>query len=252
MRWIVTFLAGFAFLGHAQGHVLDEYLQATYIAVQPNRIDVEINMTPGVEVFQKVLRLIDRNGDGKITEQDMRAYAESVLSSASLDLDGSAKLLEFAHVTLPARADLEAGLGTICIQAKSPIAFLAAGRHHVEFRNAHAASISVYQVNALVPSSSAIRIAKQDRDRLQREYRMDFEVSRNLNNTGDYLLGGSIGGLIALAVALVRQRHASNSGWRVFNTTIAARRRPVFGETAICALRQLICALTIHFALAFS
>jgi len=217
MRWIVTLFAGFAFLGHAQGHVLDEYLQATYIAIQPHRIDVEINMTPGVEVFQKVLRLIDGNGDGKITEQEMRAYAESVLSSASLNLDGSAKPIEFARVTLPARADLEAGLGTICIQAKSPVAFLAAGRHHVEFRNAHAASISVYQVNALVPSSSAIRITKQDRDRLQREYRMDFEVSRNLNNAGDYLLGGSIGGLIALAIGLVRQRRASISELEQFH-----------------------------------
>jgi hypothetical protein len=43
----------------ATAHRLDEYLQATLISVEQNRVHAQIRLTPGVAVFPIVLSLID-------------------------------------------------------------------------------------------------------------------------------------------------------------------------------------------------
>ena len=48
-------------------HRIDEYLQATTISLEQERIGVEIRLTPGVEVFRAVFAKIDTDGDGSIS-----------------------------------------------------------------------------------------------------------------------------------------------------------------------------------------
>jgi hypothetical protein len=48
------------------------------------------------------------------------------------------------------------------------------GRHQLVFRNDHLPSLSVYQVNALVPESKKVEITRQIRDDRQRVYQLEF------------------------------------------------------------------------------
>jgi hypothetical protein len=51
------------------------------------------------------------------------------------------------------------------------------GEHQLSFRNDHLPELGVYLVNALVPSTSEIKISGQERDPLQREMRLSFDVT---------------------------------------------------------------------------
>jgi hypothetical protein len=62
----------------ALAHRLDEYLQATTFVVNGDHVEVQMRLTPGVEVFDRVLAAIDANGDGLISEAEQRAYAKQV------------------------------------------------------------------------------------------------------------------------------------------------------------------------------
>src|SRR5437764_3773954 len=72
----------------ASAHRLDEYLQATTISVEKDRVQAQIRLTPGVAVFPIVLANIDTDADGVISEAEQRAYAERVLGDLSLTIDG--------------------------------------------------------------------------------------------------------------------------------------------------------------------
>ena len=63
----------------ACAHRLDEYLQATTIALEKDRIQAQIRLTPGVAVFPIVFADIDRDADGVVSAAEQRAYAERVL-----------------------------------------------------------------------------------------------------------------------------------------------------------------------------
>ena len=63
----------------ALGHRLDEYLQATRVLVATNRIDVSIDLTPGVAVAGQVLAVLDTDRDGQLSDDERAAYAKHVL-----------------------------------------------------------------------------------------------------------------------------------------------------------------------------
>ena len=54
-------------------HQLDEYLQATLVVIEPDRIRLQINLTPGVAVAEQVLSLIDRDHDRLISTNEAAA-----------------------------------------------------------------------------------------------------------------------------------------------------------------------------------
>src|SRR5690242_14463694 len=57
-------------------HRLDEYMQATIVVVEPEHIRLQINLTPGVAVAERVMALIDQNHDGMISTNESAAYCE--------------------------------------------------------------------------------------------------------------------------------------------------------------------------------
>src|SRR5262249_5569526 len=69
-------------------HRLDEYLQATTISVEKDRVRAEVRLTPGVAVLPVVLARVDRDGDGVLSTVEQRAYAQRVLRDLSLAVDG--------------------------------------------------------------------------------------------------------------------------------------------------------------------
>jgi hypothetical protein len=167
----------FALAGDASAHRLDEYLQATRVSVAANRIDVSIDLTPGVAVADQVLAVIDKDRDGQVSEEERTAYAQSVLKDIRVGLDEKVLTLGVADASFPALREIKEGLGTIRIKAAASVDQLAVGRHTLSLTNVHLPGISVYLVNALVPENPAIRITQQTRDKLQKDYRMEFRVT---------------------------------------------------------------------------
>jgi len=160
----------------AWAHRLDEYLQATRVAVATNRIDLSIDLTPGVAVADQLLVVIDKDHDGRVSELEAAAYAELVLKDIHIGLDEKILVLSLVDVSFPALPDVRGGLGVIHIKATAPADQLAGGKHALSLTNAHLPTISVCLVNALVPKDPAIKITRQIRDELQRNYRMEFVV----------------------------------------------------------------------------
>jgi hypothetical protein len=157
-------------------HRLDEYLQATRISVATNRVDLSLELTPGVAVADQVLAVIDKNGDGRVSSEEAGAYAQHVLKDIQIKLDEKALALTVIETSLPAFQEMKAGTGILRIKATASVALLSPGKHTLSLTNAHLPAISVYLVNALTPKDRAIQITKQTRDELQRNYRLELRV----------------------------------------------------------------------------
>jgi hypothetical protein len=158
----------------ALAHRLDEYLQATRVSVATNRLDLSIDLTPGVAIADQLLIVIDKDRDGRISEEEAAAYAQRVLRDIQIRLDENVLALSLEDASFPAMHEVKKGLGVIRIKASAPVAPLSVGKHTLNLTNAHLPAISVYLVNALVPKDRAIKITKQTRDELQRTYCLEF------------------------------------------------------------------------------
>src|SRR6185503_5216560 len=158
------------------GHRLDEYLQATRIAVTTNRIDLTFELTPGVAIARQVLDLLDRNHDGKISGDEENAYARRFMKDVNVELDGKAFAPDVTSVSFPTVQEIRSGTGVIAIRATSAIGPMDVGSHALSLTNGHLPAISVYQVNALQSKDPVVEIGKQTRDELQKDYRLEFRV----------------------------------------------------------------------------
>jgi hypothetical protein len=175
-RLLACFLCAFAFQATA-AHVLDEYVQAAQIALAPDGVRVELRLTPGVEVAGRSFRMIDSDGDGKISPAEEQAYARRVLQDIVLEVDGRSAPLKLTGVQFPSLREMQEGDGAIRLDLAAEADLGAAGEHQLSFRNDHLPKLSVYLVNALVPATSEIKISGQQRDTLQREMRLSFNVT---------------------------------------------------------------------------
>jgi hypothetical protein len=158
-------------------HRLDEYLHATRLAVATDRIDLEMDLTPGAALADAVFESIDADHDGTISTAEARAYGTAVLRYAVLRLDGQPLSPSLVGFRSPQLAEMREGLGVLQISATARVRQLSAGNHQLYFRNGHQPDRSVYLVNALVPSNPSISIVAQHRDVEQHEVSVDFRVA---------------------------------------------------------------------------
>jgi hypothetical protein len=175
----ISFAAAAAWLAimpSADAHRLDEYLQATLISVDTDRVDLEINLTPGIAVASEVFGWIDTNRDREISPAEGESYARQMLSSVALSVDGRSVPVTLVDTRFPLFSDMSQGTGTIRLRATATIP-AAYGFHQVSFLNVHRPEASVYLVNALVPSNPRIRLADQQRDNLQHRLTLNYMVS---------------------------------------------------------------------------
>lgn len=161
---------------NALAHRLDEYLQAIRIAVATNRLDVSVELTPGVSIVDQLMAVLDPDRDGRISETEASAYAERVLKDVAVGLDEKACALRLVDAAFPELAEIKSGHGVIRIKATATVTPLTEGRHVLVLTNTHLPAISVYLVNALVPKDSAIKLGKQTRDEPQKAYHLEFEI----------------------------------------------------------------------------
>ena len=168
--------AWLATLPAASGHRLDEYLQATLLSIDTERVDIEMNLTSGAAIASKVFAWIDTNHDGEISESEGEAYARQVLGSVVLKIDGVPADIELVHTSFPEFSDMRLGVGTIRVRATSRLPVKGAGPHDLSFLNTHHRESSVYLVNALVPPNPRVQLGEQSRDFAQLGLTMQYSV----------------------------------------------------------------------------
>jgi hypothetical protein len=158
----------------ASAHRADEYLQAARIGIEPGLVDVYLDLTPGIMVAEPVIRLIDRDRDGRLSGEEQQSYARSVVSFLSLELDGEALPLRLEASDFPEPSTFLEGEGTLRLHLKASPRSVPAGPHALRFMNAYGYVDSVYLANALVPDSSRVQVVEQRRTRDQSELTIDY------------------------------------------------------------------------------
>ena len=187
----------------ASAHRRDEYLQAARVAILPDRVDVELDLTPGIALADGIIAGIDQDRSGSLSVDEQDLYVRRVLGAVALTLDGRPIGLETITSTFPPLDALRSGDGTIQLRARAQLTHLADGSHHLRFHNTHDRPVSVYLANALVPESERIAIGAQRRDHAQTELTIDFAVRpASLRLPAAWLLSG-LGG-VGLALLLRR------------------------------------------------
>lgn len=158
----------------AFAHRLDEYLQATLISVDKNRIQAQIRLIPGVAVFPIVFGGIDIDRDGVISKPEEQAYAQQVLRDLSLTIDGYPVRPQLISTKFPEVQDMKEGLGEIAIEfdAELPVH---GGDRRLILKNHHQGRIAAYLVNCLVPRDPDIQIIAQNRNYAQSFYELDYK-----------------------------------------------------------------------------
>jgi hypothetical protein len=173
-------------------HRLDECLQAARIAVEPDHLTLELDITPGVAVAGAIVSAIDRDRDGVLSAAEHQDYATQVLDSVEVAIDGRQVHIASALTTFPALAALETGDGTIQLRSTLAVPSQQPGTHRVLFRNRYRPGISVYLANALVPESGRIAVTAQRREASQRDLTITYDVrpDRRSPSRWPWLLGG--------------------------------------------------------------
>jgi hypothetical protein len=161
----------------ASAHRLDEYLQATTIALEKQRVQIDMRLAPGVEVFPAVLGDIDRDSDGVASEAEQQAYPKRVLSDIALTADGTRIPLRLVSSHFPPPELLQSGRGEIQLRFEATLYGKAVNRK-LTFENHHQSRISSYLVNGLVPQDPDIKLSAQQRSYDQSLYQLEYTGPR--------------------------------------------------------------------------
>lgn len=177
----VIFLIPFALPYAASAHRLDEYLQATLVSIEPDRIRLQVNLTPGVAVAEQVLALIDRDQDGVISTNEVAAYAELFERDFAVRLDERELPLKLTGSYVPGIDELRTGWGFIQMEFSGRPGHLTAGAHVLSIENRHLSRASVYLINTAQPSSGSVQVDKQLRNQNQSTGKIQFTYRPSSN-----------------------------------------------------------------------
>src|SRR5262249_34681619 len=125
--------------GRVSAHRSDELLQAARIGIAPDRVEVELSLTPGIAVAEQFAGI------------DAARLKADVLRSIELSVDGRHLQLDRVPVTLADADNVRNGTGIIQVRATATVPPLIDGAHRLSFTNTYRREISVYLANALVP-----------------------------------------------------------------------------------------------------
>jgi hypothetical protein len=163
-------------LSPAAAHRLDEYLQATRVSVETERVVVELDLTPGANIAQQVFARIDADGNRQLSDVEQQRYAAAAIAALRLAVDDHTLTARLTTQHFPSFDDMMAGTGTIRLRAEAP-ASTGIGRHRLVYLNSHAADGSVYLANALMPTDARVSLGPPARDPLQKGLAFDYVVA---------------------------------------------------------------------------
>ena len=210
-RLAATIAVAIALSVPACAHRLDEYLEATLISVEKDRVHAQLRLAPGVAVFPFLISTIDTDADGLISSTEQRSYAERVLRDLSLSLDGNALKPRLVSVIFPPVRNLKEGVGEILLEFEAAAPPNTGPRRRLIFENRHLSAVAAYLVNCLIPRDPGIRVTSQSRTELQSFYELDSAQPVNVSPWWSIergCLGVALFLFIRLALLLWRRDHA--------------------------------------------
>lgn len=184
-------------------HRRDEYLQAARLAIDPERVEIALDLTPGIAVAGSVLGDIDVDRNGAISSVETRTYAARVMNAVAVQVDDRPLRLDVVSAIALEVDAVRTGEGAIRLRAAAAIPALAAGAHRLHFRNTHRADIGVYLANALVPASERVAITAQRRDVDQHDLMIEYTLRGAAPARSSGWLAIAAGALIGVAVAWI-------------------------------------------------
>jgi hypothetical protein len=168
----------------AGAHRLDEYLQATTIAIERDRVEAQVRLVPGIEVFAAIIPAVDIDRDGVVSAAEQRAYAERVQRDLRLTVDGTPLELRLISSAFPPIHTLQEGTGEIELRFEARAPHGAGGHRKLVFENRHEPAIGAYLVNVLVPDDPQLRVAAQSRNYPQSLYELDYVLADTAPGAG--------------------------------------------------------------------
>ena len=200
---VLAVVVAFVVHGSVSAHRRDEYLQAARLDVEPERVEIDLDLTPGIDVADRIVAAVDRNRDGSLSPDEQRRYEEEVIGALGVEVDGRPLRVQLLAASFPVLDTFWRGDGTIHFQSRALLPPLSAGVHRLLFRNSHRRDVSVYLANALVPESDQVAITGQERDGDQHELTVVFTTRQGSTTVP---IAWLIGGFCAIAIG-------GASGW---------------------------------------
>jgi hypothetical protein len=216
----VGLVAWLANAAPADAHRLDEYLQATRVSVEADRVVLEIDLTAGTNLATTVFGWMDADGDGRLSSTERMTYAQQVLDSLVVSADGRRLTPALIDSDFPELRDMLDGAGTVRLRAVAKVS-VASGRHVLAYLNSHHSESSVYLANALVPNDNRIRIASQRRDPGQHLLTLEYDVA--YGGWPPVVLLAGAAAIVGLRAG-ARHRYVGYPGYLAFRGWRAARR----------------------------
>jgi len=191
----------------ASAHRLDEFLQAARIDLRDDGIAIDLALTPGADVADSIVAMIDGDRNGVMSAHERDAYAKAVVGGLLVTLDGARLALRLNDASFPTMDELRTGDGTIRVRLDASHSLLSNGRHQLFFSNGHHAGRSVYLANALVPASTRVSVSGQRRTFDQRELTIDYSVGlAQAGFTTSGLLVSIVAGVLIVRSCASRRR----------------------------------------------
>lgn len=159
----------------ALAHNVDQYLQSTQLAIHEGRVDGTMQLIPGDGVVDRILPIIDTDGDRVLSQAEGDAYARRVLGDLTLRADEKALKPELVAVTTPTFADMEDGLAGMSLTYRAALPPARA----LSFENRHQPDLSVYVVTATLPDG--FEVLSQRRDDAQASLRLMFQPGHHID-----------------------------------------------------------------------
>ncbi len=196
-------------------HRRDEYLQAARIAVDPSRLELQLDLTPGIAIADAVLSEIDRDGSGAVDAREASNYAALVQREITVEVDGRPVAMRLVEQRFPSIVAMVRGEGAIQLRFAAELPHLSGGIHRVFYRSDHRPDKAAYLANALAPADTRVALISQRRDADQREITIQYTLAGDRQPPLSWWLVAGLAGITAMV---------SETRWR-------RRRRP--GEAVI-------------------
>ena len=173
---VLALVATLAASPDVSAHRTEDYLQAARISVEPDRVWITLDLTPGIAVADSFLATLDHDRDGSLSTEEQRAYAEQVVRALAVEIDGRRLEPSARSALFPEASAVRRGEGTIRLTIQASLPEVPEGTHQLLFRNAHLAGHSAYLANALVPECARVAVTAQRRDREQSELTIEYTL----------------------------------------------------------------------------
>lgn len=160
----------------ACAHRLDEYLHATTFGITPQQIMLHLRLVPGVDIANSVIKQIDTNQDGILSNSEKQSYLSRIAQGLLVNLNGKQLVPTLQTAAFPSVAEMQGGTGVLDMQFVMHVT-TQNGLNHLTYINNAYSPETVWLVNCLVPQDPTLHILKQIRSQNQSHYTLDFTIT---------------------------------------------------------------------------